>query len=97
MQRMFQGIYSRPNIWLLKFFRKTLLALNSEAEIVKLIEQYEKQVRSIKEEALPLTWAMRGGMTYGEILNVGQEERSIISKIAKDNIETTQKTKLPYF
>ena len=44
-----------------------------------------------------LTWYMRGGITYEQVMQLSLQERQMISQIAKDNIETTKKTKLPWF
>jgi hypothetical protein len=40
---------------------------------------------------------MRGGLTYEEAYTLGQQERDIISDIIKDNLETTKKSKMPFF
>lgn len=40
---------------------------------------------------------MRGGITYVDVLNLSIAERNMISKIIEDNLETTQKSKLPFF
>jgi hypothetical protein len=37
------------------------------------------------------------GMSYQEALNLDPDERTIIGEIIKDNLETTKKTKLPFF
>jgi len=44
-----------------------------------------------------LAWLMRGGLTYDQVLALSFTERKMISKIAEENMETTNKTKLPYF
>lgn len=36
-------------------------------------------------------------MSYQEALNLDPDERSIIGEIIKDNLETTKKTKMPFF
>jgi hypothetical protein len=51
----------------------------------------------MKKEALRMCWLMRGGMSYPEILQLGMVERELIGEIAKENIETTKASKLPYF
>ena len=66
-------------------------------EIAKLVDDMEKDVGAIKEESLRLTWYMRGGLTYTEAMQLSPEERKTISKIVKDNMETTKKTKMPFF
>ena len=40
---------------------------------------------------------MRGGLTYNEAMNLGHQEREMVSKIIKENLETTKKTGLPFF
>lgn len=67
------------------------------AEIVKLVEGYEKDSKAIREEALRLCWHMRGGLTYEEAMMLSYSERNIISDIVKDNFETTKKSGLPFF
>jgi len=57
----------------------------------------EKESNSIRQEALKLAWYMRGGITYNEILNLSVSERSFISSIVTENLETTKKSGLPFF
>jgi hypothetical protein len=57
----------------------------------------EKEANSIREEALRISWNMRGGVSYVQSLQLSYDERSTINKIIKDNLETTKKTGLPYF
>jgi hypothetical protein len=57
----------------------------------------DRDVVQIREEALKMTWYMRGGLTYTEAMNLGHNERDIISRIIKDNMETTKKSGLPFF
>lgn len=40
---------------------------------------------------------MRGGLTYEEAMNLGFQERDIISGIINENLETTKKTQMPFF
>ena len=79
-----------------KFFRIRLLALNTE-EIEQLVESYEKQTNSIKEDALKLAWYMRGAVSYEHALMMSSAERETIGKIIKENLETTKKSGLPFF
>ena len=44
-----------------------------------------------------MSWYMRGGLTYEDIMLLGEAERVMIGKIIKDNLETTEKSKLPFF
>ena len=65
--------------------------------MLSLLEQYDNESRAFREEALRMCWHMRGGLSYDEALLLSNQERSIIDKIIKDNIETTKKSGLPYF
>ena len=40
---------------------------------------------------------MRGGGTYEDVLNMSFSERNMIAELIKSNLETTQKSKLPFF
>lgn len=40
---------------------------------------------------------MRGGITYDEVMMLGNEERELIAKIIKSNLETTKDSGLPFF
>jgi hypothetical protein len=72
------------------------LTLSNE-NIVKLLEGYEKESKAYREEALRLCWYMRGGVTYDESMMLTSEERDIIGKIIKDNMEVTKKSGLNFF
>jgi hypothetical protein len=72
------------------------LTLDNE-DIIELIKQYDKESRAIKEEALRNCWYMRGGITYDIAMELGPEERKIISEIIKENLETTKKSGLNFF
>jgi hypothetical protein len=62
-----------------------------------MIESMEQEAKSIREESFRLAWYMRGGITYEQVLMLSNSERIMISDLAKDNLETTKKTNLPYF
>jgi hypothetical protein len=48
-------------------------------------------------EVMKICWFMRGGVTWQEALNLSPEERGVISKLVKENMETTKKTGQPFF
>lgn len=66
-------------------------------EIQELLTSMSKQIDSIRDELLHMTWYMRGGVSYTEVMMLSSKERDIISKIIKENIETTKKTQIPFF
>jgi hypothetical protein len=57
----------------------------------------EKEVKTIKANALRTVWYMRGGISYAESMNLTSDERDIIDDIIKENFETTKKSGLPFF
>ena len=66
-------------------------------EISGWVDQMEKESREIKQEALRMVWYMRGGLSYESALNLSPDERTTVSKIIADNLETTKKSGLPFF
>ena len=40
---------------------------------------------------------MRGGISYNEAHYLSPSEREMIADIIKENLETTKKTKMPFF
>ena len=57
----------------------------------------EKETVDIRQEALQMSWYMRGGLTYAQALQLSVVERTLISKLIKDNLDTTKKSGLPFF
>ena len=66
-------------------------------EILKEVDNLEKESKTFKAELLKLCWYMRGGVTVDEIFYMSYEERSLIGKIIEENLETTKKTGLNFF
>lgn len=56
-----------------------------------------KEAMSIKFNAQRLAWYMRGGISYTDILNMSSDEIDHLNKIIDDNLETTKKSRLPFF
>ena len=57
-----------------------LLHLEHEG-VKKLIDNMEEECTNIKKNALSMSWYMRGGVTYEDILNMSSEEREEINMI----------------
>jgi hypothetical protein len=70
---------------------------SSSDKISKIVDEMDKDVKNIKEESLRMCWFMRGGLTYTEAMNLSVQERNLISKIIKDNMETTKKSGMAFF
>lgn len=57
----------------------------------------DQEAKDIKATCMRLSWHMRGGASYEDVLTMSYEERQAISKLVEENMETTNKTRLPYF
>jgi len=57
----------------------------------------DQESKQIRDDALKMCWYMRGGLTYTEAMNLGFQERDIVSQLIKENLETTKKSGLPFF
>jgi hypothetical protein len=79
-----------------KFFRQRLLIANHE-QISTYINSLGKEAEQIRAESFRLAWYMRGGASYDDVMNMSMQERRLISDLAKENIETTKKSNLPWF
>jgi hypothetical protein len=62
-----------------------------------LIDSYEKESKALKEEAIRISWYMRGGIGYDDAMMLTQEERGIVSKLIKENLDVTKKSGIPFF
>ena len=69
----------------------------SRDDMLDYFNQLENQSKAIKEEVLKLCWNMRGSISYNEGMMLSPDERTMISKIVKDNLETTKKSGMPFF
>jgi hypothetical protein len=61
------------------------------------VDGMEKETNDIRQEALKVAWYMRGGVSYDQALQLSISERTFISTLIKENLETTKKTGLPFF
>lgn len=67
-----------------------------DSDLLKLVDDYEKDTKQIKDDVFRIAWHMRGGVSSEDLLwKYSLEDRLILNKIIKDNIETTNKTGLP--
>jgi hypothetical protein len=62
-----------------------------------MVDQMDKEITDIRQEALKVAWYMRGGVSYDQALQLSVAERTSISNLIKENLETTKKTGLPFF
>lgn len=64
------------------------------------IEEYlirlEKEIKDFKTELLRLSWYMRGGVTFDQLLfQYSYDDRSSMYSVIKENIETSKETNMP--
>ena len=52
---------------------------------------------NIPFNAQKLAWFMRGGIDFNDIMNMSHAEIDNMNKIIDEHMETTKKTKLPFF
>jgi hypothetical protein len=57
----------------------------------------DKDCQNIRQEAIKISWFMRGGLTYDQAMALGIQEREVINDLIKENLETTKKSGLPFF
>lgn len=61
------------------------------------MDNMEKETNQIRKELIKMCWFMRGGLTYDNALYLSPHERDLISKLIKENLDTTKKTGLNFF
>ena len=57
----------------------------------------DQECDDIRQEALQLSWYMRGGLSYDHAMQLSVAERKLINTLIKNNLETTKKSGLPFF
>jgi hypothetical protein len=62
-----------------------------------MVDRMEEEANDVKANCLKMSWHMRGGSTYEDVMNMSYRERTLVSELIKANLETTQKSKLPFF
>ena len=71
--------------------------ISTSEQIAKIVDGMEKESNDIRQEAIKMTWYMRGGLSYDQALQLSVAERKIIGELIKENLETTKKSGLPFF
>jgi len=57
----------------------------------------ENEIKNFKAELTKIACFMRGGVTMEEIYMSAPEDREIMAKVIKDNLDTAKKTGQPFF
>lgn len=69
----------------------------SNEEIVSLLNEYDRETKAIKKDAIKISWYMRGGLTYEDVMALSTTEREWVGDLINENLETAKKTGLPFF
>lgn len=57
----------------------------------------ENETKNFKTDLYKMAWYMRGSISMQDLFTMSYEDREIISRIIKENLETAKKTGLPFF
>jgi hypothetical protein len=57
----------------------------------------DQEASDLKRQGLKMSWYMRGGASYEDVLQMSNQERDLVADLIKDNLETTKNSKLPFF
>jgi hypothetical protein len=69
----------------------------SAEEISAWVDKMDEEANSIKQQSLKMSWYMRGGASYEDVMQMSYQERKMIGDLIKENLETTKTSKLPFF
>jgi hypothetical protein len=62
-----------------------------------MVERMDQEAKDIRKQSLKMSWYMRGGATYEDVLQMSFQERDLVTALIKDNLQTTKTSKLPFF
>ena len=57
----------------------------------------ERETKALKNELYRVCWFMRGSLSITEAFDLSNEDLEILSRIIKDNLETTKKSGRDFF
>ena len=72
------------------------MSLDNEG-IIKLLDDLDKEAKALRKDLLTLCWYMRGSISFDDAVMLSYDDRQIIGKLIKDNLETTKESGLPFF
>ena len=73
-----------------------LLSLSPD-QVEELTDGMVKEVQQLDRNAQKMAWFMRGGVTYNDIMLMSGAQVDSINAIIEENLETTKKTRMPFF
>lgn len=66
-------------------------------EIEEFTDSMVKEIDELDRNALKMSWYMRGGVSYSDIMNMTSKQIDALNSVIDENLETTKKSKLPFF
>lgn len=66
-------------------------------QIEKLTEGMVNEINDLDRHALKMSWYMRGGVSYSDIMNMTSKQVDSLNEVIEENLETTKKSKMPFF
>lgn len=73
-----------------------LLSLTFD-QIEKLTTSMVEEIDRLDRNAIKMSWYMRGGITYNDIMNMTGKQVDSLNSVIEENLETTKKSKMPFF
>ncbi len=58
-----------------------------------MLESYDKEVKRLKQHMSKLSWYMRGGVNYEQLMSMSLSDIENFTEVIDDNIELSKKAK----
>ena len=65
--------------------------------IDRVVKEYEKDTKALKEELIKICWYMRGGITLTEAFLLTMDDRLLVGALIEENLKITKDSGLPFF
>jgi hypothetical protein len=69
----------------------------SNEEIIEMLNDLDKESKALKKDLLTICWYMRGSISYEDAVMLSYDDRLTINKIIESNLETAEKSGMPFF
>ena len=51
-----------------------------------MVDRMDQEASDLKRQGLKMSWYMRGGASYDDVMNMSHHERTMVSELIKDNL-----------
>ncbi len=65
--------------------------------IDRVVKEYEKDTKALREELIKICWYMRGGITISEAFMLTTDDRLLVGQLIEENLNITKDSGLPFF